>query len=86
MGYQLLQTKFSNVENCVKFGTFMIISLRSLTAREIYVESQMGIITSTVSPGQASFPGDAAQLQLMKTSSEDGTKYEIYWYITPESD
>ena len=31
----------------------------------------MGIITSTASPGQASVPGDAAQLQLKKTSSED---------------
>ena len=71
LGYQLLQTKFSNVKNCVLFGTFMIISLRSLTAKEIYVDSQMGIITSTASRGQASFREDAAQLQLMKTSSED---------------
>ena len=49
---------------------------RSQTAREMYVDSQMGIITSV--------PEDAAQLQLKKTSSEDKTKYEFYWYITPE--
>ena len=44
----------------------------------------MGIITSIASPGQASVPEDAAQLQLKKTSSEDKTKYEFYRYITPE--
>ena len=44
----------------------------------------MSIITSTASPGQASVPEDAAQLQLKNTSSEDKTKYEFYWYITPE--
>ena len=43
----------------------------------------MGINTSTASPGLASVPEDAAQLQLKKTSSEE-TKYEFYWYITPE--
>ena len=60
-----MQTKFSKVENRVRFYT------RSHTAREMYVDSQMGIITITVSPGQASVPEDAAQLQLKKTSSED---------------
>ena len=46
----------------------------------------MGIITSTASPGQASVPEDAAQLQLQltKISSEDKTEYEFYWHITPE--
>ena len=44
----------------------------------------MGIISSTASPGQASVPEDAAQLQLKKTSSEDKTKYEFYLYISPE--
>ena len=39
---------------------------RSQTASEMYVGSQMGIITSTVSPGQASVPEDAAQVQLKK--------------------
>ena len=57
---------------------------RSHTAREMYVDSQKGIITSTASPGQVSIPEDTAQLQLKKTSSEDKTKYEFYWYITPE--
>ena len=50
----------------------------------MYVDSQMGIITSTASPGQASVPEDAEQLQLKNTSSEEKTKYEFYWYITPE--
>ena len=77
-----MQTKFSKVENFDRFDTFMIT--RSQTAREMYVDSQMGIITSTASTGQASVPKDAAQLQLKKTSSEDKTKYEFYWYITPE--
>ena len=49
---------------------------RSHTAREMYVDSQMGIITSTASPGQFSALEDAAQLQLKNTS--------FYWYITPE--
>ena len=44
----------------------------------------MGIISSTASPGQASIPEDAAQLQLKNTSSEDKTKYEFYLYISPE--
>ena len=57
---------------------------RSHTAREMYVDSQMGIITSTASPGRASVHEDAAQLQLKKTSSEDKTKYEFHWYITPK--
>ena len=57
---------------------------RSQTTKEIYVDSQMGIITSTASPGQASVPENAAQLQLTKTYSEDKTKYEFYWHITPE--
>ena len=57
-----MQTKYSKVENCVRFDTFMIT--RSHTTREIYVDSQMGIITSTASPGQASVPEDSAQLQL----------------------
>ena len=61
-----MQTKFSKVENCVRFDTFMIT--RSQTAREMYVDSQMGIITSTASPGQASVPED-----MKKTSSEDKT-------------
>ena len=56
-------------ENCVRFDTFMVT--RSHTAKEMYVDSQMGIITSTASPGQASVPEDAAQLQLRNTSSED---------------
>ena len=77
-----MQTKFSNVENCVRFDTFMIT--RSHTAREMYVDSQMDIITSTASPWQASVPEDAAQLKLEKTSSEDKTEYEFYWYLTPE--
>ena len=50
----------------------------------MYVDSQIGIITSTVTPGLASVPENAAQLQLKKTSSEDKTKYEFYWYITSE--
>ena len=77
-----MQAKFLKVENCVRFDTFMIA--RSHTTREMYVDSQMGIITSTASPGQASVPEDAAQLQLKKTSSEDKTKYEFYSYITLE--
>ena len=67
-----MQTKFSKVENCVRFDTFVIT--RSHTTREKYVDSQMGIITSTASPGQDSVPEDAAQLQLKKTSSKDKTK------------
>ena len=43
----------------------------------MYVDSQMGIITSTASPG-------LKMLQLKNTSSEDKTEYEFYWYITPE--
>ena len=49
---------------------------RPQTAREMYVDSQIGIITGV--------PEDAAQLQLKNTSSEAKTKYEFYWYITPE--
>ena len=52
----------------------------------MYVDSQMGIITSTASPGQASVPEDAAQLQLKKTSSEDKTKYEIWICLTDWDD
>ena len=62
-----MQTKFSKFENRVRFDTFMIT--RSHTTKEIHVDSQMGLITSTASPGQASVPKDAAQLQLKKTSS-----------------
>ena len=69
-----MQTKFPKVENCVRCDTFMIT--KSKTAREMYADSQMGIITSV--------PEDAAQRQLKKTSSEDKTKYKFYWYITPE--
>ena len=54
---------------------------RSHTAREMYVDSQISIITSTASPGQASVPEDAIE---KKTSSEDKNKYEFYWYITSE--
>ena len=54
-----MQTKFSKVENCVRFDTFKIT--RSHTVREMYVDSQMGIITSTASPGQASVPEDATE-------------------------
>ena len=50
----------------------------------MYVDGQMVIISNTASPGQVSVPEDAAQLQLKNTSSEDKTKYEFYWYITPE--
>ena len=78
-----MQTKFSKVENCVRFDTF--VTTRSHTTREMYVHSQMGIITGTASPGQASVPEVAAQLQLeKKIKLEDKTKYEFYWYITPE--
>ena len=77
-----MQTKFSKVENSVRLDTFVIT--RSHTTREMYADSQMGITTSTASPGHASVPEDAAQLQLKNTSSEDKTKYEFYWYITPE--
>ena len=68
-----MQTKLSKVENCVRFDTFVIT--RSHTTREMYVDSQMGIITGTASPGQASVPEDAAQLQLKKIKLEDKTKY-----------
>ena len=58
-----MQTKFSKVENCVRFDT--IVTTKSHTTREMYVDSQMGIITGTASPGQASVPEDAAQTNQM---------------------
>ena len=39
---------------------------RSHTTREMYVDSQMGIITSTASPGQASVPEDAIEKHIFR--------------------